>query len=198
MKKKSLVWGLYRSVKDERMTQFFVNDFSQERWRKAALKNAFALLGKQRFLHAAAFFLLSGSLQDAVDICVDKLDDLQLAMVIARLYEGEMNQVPPSLEALLHKHILGRGADGEVTKETRDRAHPDPFLRSMSLWSIKEYSTSLATLVEPNVGNLHPKSIKEEEEADKDEPRRKKGEADPSVFNFYIYLRTHPLIARYA
>ncbi len=84
MKKKSLVWGLYRSVKDERMTTFFANDFSQDRWRKAALKNAFALLGKQRFLHAAAFFLLSGSLKDAVDICVDKLEDLQLAMVISR------------------------------------------------------------------------------------------------------------------
>jgi hypothetical protein len=50
MKKKSLVWGLYRSVKDERMTQFFSNDFTQDRWRKAALKNAFALLGKQRFV----------------------------------------------------------------------------------------------------------------------------------------------------
>ena len=113
MKKKSLVWGLYRSVKDERMTTFFANDFSQDRWRKAALKNAFALLGKQRFLHAAAFFLLSGSLKDALDICVDKLDDLQLAMVISRLYEGEMQQVPDSLRALLHLHILGR------TKEVR-------------------------------------------------------------------------------
>ena len=71
------------------MTAFFSNDFSQDRWRNAALKNAFALLGKQRFLHAAAFFLLSGSLKDALDICIDKLDDLQLAMTIARLYEGE-------------------------------------------------------------------------------------------------------------
>ena len=46
MKKKSLVWGLYRSIKDERMTTFFKNNFSEDRWRKAALKNAFALLGK--------------------------------------------------------------------------------------------------------------------------------------------------------
>ena len=78
MKKKSLVWGLYRSVKDEKMTTFFKNNFSEDRWRKAALKNAFALLGKQRFIHAAAFFLLSGSLKDALDICIDKLDDIQL------------------------------------------------------------------------------------------------------------------------
>ena len=73
MKKKSLVWGLYRSIKDEKMTAFFKNNFAEDRWRKAALKNAFALLGKQRFTHAAAFFLLSGSLKDALDICIDKL-----------------------------------------------------------------------------------------------------------------------------
>ena len=45
----------------------------------------FSFSGKQRFAHAAAFFLLSGSLKDALDICIDKLDDLQLAMVIGRL-----------------------------------------------------------------------------------------------------------------
>lgn len=69
MKKKSLVWGLYRSKRDDRMTSFFANDFSEDRWRKAALKNAFALLGKQRFEHAAAFFMLAGALRDAIEVC---------------------------------------------------------------------------------------------------------------------------------
>lgn len=68
MKKKSLVWGLFRSKRDERMTQFFSNNFAEDRWRKAALKNAFALLGKQRFEHAAAFFLLAGALRDAIEV----------------------------------------------------------------------------------------------------------------------------------
>ena len=68
MKKKSVVWGLFRSKRDERMTQFFANNFSEDRWRKAALKNAFALLGKQRFEHAAAFFLLAGALRDAIEV----------------------------------------------------------------------------------------------------------------------------------
>lgn len=49
------------------MTAFFRNNFSEDRWRKAALKNAFSLLGKQRFQHSAAFFLLAGSLKDAVE-----------------------------------------------------------------------------------------------------------------------------------
>ncbi len=59
----------------------------------------------------------------------------------------------------------------------------------MALWSTKEYSASLATLVEPNVGSLHPKYTREEEEREKEgggRPARKSGEADPSVFNFYI------------
>lgn len=30
------------------MTDFFQNNFTEDKWRKAALKNAYALLGKQR------------------------------------------------------------------------------------------------------------------------------------------------------
>lgn len=192
MKKKSLVWGLYRSIKDEKMTTFFKNNFAEDRWRKAALKNAFALLGKQRFTHAAAFFLLSGSLKDALDIVIDKLDDLQLAMVISRLYDGEINAVPDSLTNLLHKHVLGMEKSGSTMD--LDQAHPDPFLRSIGLWIIKDYSGSLSTLVTPNVGELHPKFTEEEAT---ERTLKKKLEADPSVFNFYVYLRTHPLIQRH-
>lgn len=50
------------------MEQFFKNNFGEDRWRKAALKNAFALLGRQRFHHAAAFFLLAGALRDAIEV----------------------------------------------------------------------------------------------------------------------------------
>lgn len=57
-----------RSQKEAKMTQFFGNNFTEDRWRKAALKNAFSLLGKQRFEHSAAFFLLAGHLKDAVEV----------------------------------------------------------------------------------------------------------------------------------
>ena len=102
MKKKTLLWGLYRSKRDEKMATFFSNDFSQERWRKAALKNAYALLGKQRFEHAAAFFLLAGSLKDALEVCLAKLKDIQLALVVGRLYEGgDLDPTPPCVKQLL-------------------------------------------------------------------------------------------------
>jgi len=50
------------------MAQFFKNNFSEDRWRKAALKNAFSLLGKQKFERAAAFFLLGDAVKDAIEV----------------------------------------------------------------------------------------------------------------------------------
>lgn len=186
MKKKSLVWGLFRSRRDERMTAFFSNNFAEDRWRKAALKNAFALLGKQRFEHAAAFFLLAGALQDAIEVCLNKLDDLQLAMVIARLYEGDMDSTPPSLKRLLYENILGLDSNGQNLNPSK--AHPDPFLRSMALWTLKDHTGSLNTLLQTNIGSMHPSY--------NDEDKSEGATANPNVFNFYVYLRTHPLLIR--
>ncbi|KAF6020291.1 Rbcn-3A [Bugula neritina] len=180
MKKKMVLWGLYRSVSDEKMQKFFKNDFTEDRWRKAALKNAYALLGLQRFLHAAAFFLLAGSLRDAVDICISKLNDLQLAIVISKLYSSDLvdTGLSPAVKQILDERILG----GE--KGDEDLCHPDPFLRSIALWMCKEYKRSLSTLLVRDIGVAHP----EYEEY----MQRTKA----SVFNFYNYLRTHPLLLR--
>ncbi|EEZ98613.2 dmX-like protein 2 isoform X2 [Tribolium castaneum] len=181
MNKKSLLWGLYRSKRDKKMTEFFANNFSEDRWRKAALKNAYALLGKQRFDHAAAFFLLAGNLKDATEVCLQKLHDLQLALVIVRLYEGDGD----SFKKLLYQEILGCDCDG--SNEDITKAHPDPFLRSMAYWSLKEHQAALSTLLIGNAGTQH--------HTHEDEARETK-EADPNVFNFYVYLRTHPLLVR--
>jgi len=190
MKKKSLVWGLFRSKRDEKMTSFFSNNFNEDRWRKAALKNAFALLGKQRFDHAVAFFLLSNSLNDAIEVCLTKLEDLQLAMVITRLYEGEHDSTPPSFKKLLYEEILG--CDSLGNNQDLDRAHPDPFLRSMALWILKDYSGSLNTLLTNNIGQNHPLY-----QDDFPFSRAENSQStNPNVFNFYIYLRTHPLLIR--
>ncbi|XP_058830024.1 dmX-like protein 2 isoform X2 [Topomyia yanbarensis] len=190
MKKKSVVWGLFRSKRDEKMTSFFANNFSEDRWRKAALKNAFALLGKQRFDHAVAFFLLANSLNDALEVCLTKLQDLQLALVITRLYEGEHDATPPSFKRLLYEEVLGCDKNGE--NQDLNRAHPDPFLRSMALWILKDYSGSLSTLLNSNIGCMHPLFD--------DEGAMFHGEGshatNPNVFNFYVYLRTHPLLIR--
>ncbi|XP_010084428.1 PREDICTED: dmX-like protein 1, partial [Pterocles gutturalis] len=147
MKKKAVIWGLYRSQKDTKMTQFFGKDFTEDRWRKAALKNAFSLLGKQRFEHSAAFFLLAGHLKDAVEVCLEKLNDIQLALVISRLYESEF-EVSSTYKSVLQKRILGTVFPG---KDSLANMHCDPFLRSMAYWILEDYGKALDTLIKHSV-----------------------------------------------
>ncbi|KXN83882.1 Regulator of V-ATPase in vacuolar membrane protein 1 [Leucoagaricus sp. SymC.cos] len=89
--KHKLVHGLWRQAawhkEQASMLRFLANDFNEPRWKTAALKNAFALLGKRRFEYAAAFFLLGGSLKDTVNVCVRQLGDFQLAVALARVVE---------------------------------------------------------------------------------------------------------------
>lgn len=63
-------------------------DFHEPRWRTAAHKNAYALLSKRRPEYAAAFFLLGDSVKDCCQVCVDRLDDLELAIAVARIYDA--------------------------------------------------------------------------------------------------------------
>ena len=53
--------------------------------------------------YAAAFFLLADSLKDAVGICLRQLDDFHLAIMIARVYEGDNG---PVLKGILNDHLL--------------------------------------------------------------------------------------------
>uniref|UniRef100_A0A8B9RXX0 Dmx like 1 n=1 Tax=Accipiter nisus TaxID=211598 RepID=A0A8B9RXX0_9AVES len=177
MKKKAVIWGLYRSQKDTKMTQFFGNNFTEDRWRKAALKNAFSLLGKQRFEHSAAFFLLAGHLKDAVEVCLEKLNDIQLALVISRLYESEF-EVSSTYKSVLQKRILGSVFPA---KESSGNMHCDPFLRSMAYWILEDYSKALDTLIKHSVEDGDGGGL---------------SSCNPAVFNFYNYLRTHPLLLR--
>ncbi|WFD18130.1 regulator of (H+)-ATPase in vacuolar membrane [Malassezia caprae] len=87
-----------------KMQAFLAHDFSSERWRVAAQKNAFALMSQRRFLFAAAFFLLGGALQDAVNVCVRQLHDLDLAIAVARVYEEEDHG--PVFLRLVEQHVV--------------------------------------------------------------------------------------------
>lgn len=56
--KQSVLHGLYRSTQQAKQAEFLSRDFSMERHRQAACKNAYALMGKHRHELAAAFFIL--------------------------------------------------------------------------------------------------------------------------------------------
>ncbi|KAL9138282.1 MAG: hypothetical protein Q9175_000508 [Cornicularia normoerica] len=112
LKKKNVLVGLWRMAawnREQSGTQKLLrNDFSEARWKTAALKNAYALLGKRRFgEYAAAFFLLAGNLQDAINVCANQLHDLQLAIAVARVYDGDDSLV---LRSLLEEKVLPQAA----------------------------------------------------------------------------------------
>ena len=53
--------------------------------------------------YAAAFFLLADCLKDAVNVILNQLKDLQLAIAVTRVYEGERG---PILKELLEEKVL--------------------------------------------------------------------------------------------
>ncbi|MBN3292668.1 DMXL1 protein, partial [Polypterus senegalus] len=171
------------SLKDVKMTQFFSNNFSEDRWRKAALKNAFSLLGKQRFVHSVAFFLLAGSLKDAVEVCLEKMHDIQLALVISRLFESDF-ETSSTYKNILKKRILGYDSNERTFKMSQ--MHHDPLLRSMAFWILEDYGRALDTLLEMPVQEDHQPQA----------TGALSSSCNPMVFNFYNYLRTHPLLLR--
>lgn len=134
MKKKTLVCALLRRVNcDKRLLKLFEQDFNDPVNRKKALKNAYALLGLHRFEHAAAFFILAGSIWDAVEVCINNLNDIQLAIILIRLHDNDVN-LPDNLKKLLLYYPV--------------RDHQDPFLRSMAFWKLGDYSSSVYTLLD--------------------------------------------------
>ncbi|KAF7339596.1 WD repeat protein [Mycena sanguinolenta] len=106
--KVKLVHGLWRQSAWHKeqpvMVKFLANDFSEPRWRTAALKNAYALLSRRRFEYAAAFFLLGGALQDAVNVCIKQLGDFQLAVALARVVE--QSDEGPVLMGILNNTVI--------------------------------------------------------------------------------------------
>lgn len=139
LNKKNVWTGLWRTAKTHvehiKMTNFLANNFNEPRWKQAALKNAFQLLGLQRFEYAASFFLLSGSLKDAVNVCVKNLNDIQLAVVLCRVYEGDSS---PLLVDLLQKGVL----PGAIEQGNR-------WLASIAFWHLNQREKALKVIVEP-------------------------------------------------
>lgn len=117
LRKKQILLRLWRTAgwhpEQAKTIKLLSNDFEQRRWKSAALKNAFALLGKHRYEYAASFFLLADSLQDSVNVIIRNIRDISLAIAVARVYEGSDNG--PVLNSIIENHILpqARKAQGD-------------------------------------------------------------------------------------
>ncbi|CAI5469053.1 unnamed protein product [Closterium sp. Yama58-4] len=90
--RRSVLHGLLKLSRDDRdkkLVDFLGRDFTEERHRAAALKNAYVLLSQHRFDLAATFFLLGDDIPSAASVCARNLNDPQLALVLCRLREDK-------------------------------------------------------------------------------------------------------------
>jgi len=74
-----------------------------------------------------------------------KLNDIQLALVLARLQEPSDTDNCPNQKRLLREECLGLDANGENFDKTK--LHSDPFVRSMAYWQLKDYVSAQHTLL---------------------------------------------------
>jgi hypothetical protein len=123
-------------------SRLLANNFNDERWKTAALKNAYALMGKRRFEYAASFFLLADHLQDAISVIHNQLGDTQLAIAVARVYGGDDS---PVLLNFLRDKILPEAArDG------------NRWLATWAYWLLGRRDTAVRSLVTPLSRLLSP------------------------------------------
>jgi hypothetical protein len=146
LRKKAVLVGLWRMAtwsREQGAThRLLTNNFNEDRWKTAALKNAYALMGRRRFEYAAAFFLLADHLQDAVSVLNNQLDDTQLAIAVARVYEGDDG---PILRTFLKDKILPQAArDG------------NRWLATWAFWMINRRDNAVRCLVSPLSTLLSP------------------------------------------
>lgn len=139
LRKKNVLTGLWRmatwSREQAATMRLLKNDFSDPRWRTAANKNAYALMGKRRFEYAAAFFLLADNLDSAVSVLSNQLGDIQLAIAVARVYGGDDS---PTLKKFLSERVLPHAArEGNRCQAT------------WTYWMLGERSLAVRALVSP-------------------------------------------------
>ena len=65
---------------------FLLKDFKDEKVKKAARNNALELKKQKRYIFSIFFLLLGGDLNTAIDISIRELQDINLAILILKLY----------------------------------------------------------------------------------------------------------------
>ena len=139
LRKKPVLVGLWRMAtwsREQGATyRLLSNNFNEERWKTAALKNAYALMGRRRFEYAASFFLLADHLQDAVSVLHNQLGDTQLAIAVARVYGGDDS--PVLLDFLRNKILPQSAREG------------NRWLATWAYWLLNKKDMAVRSLVTP-------------------------------------------------
>lgn len=71
----------------KRLHDLLISDFNEKKNQTIAAKNAIALMSKQNFNFAIAFFLLAQDVKSALQVAIGRLNDPVLAVLICRCME---------------------------------------------------------------------------------------------------------------
>lgn len=130
MGKKNVLMNLYKHTQQgEKVHGFLGHNFAEERWKKAASRNAYQLFSQKRYAMAAAFYLLGNWINEAVQVATTHLNDLYLAVTICRLMGEEGKE---ELKKLYKEFLIDKGM-----------AYEDPWLASLGNWLSGNYIESL-------------------------------------------------------
>lgn len=138
------------------VVEFLSQNFDEERWRAAAVKNAYALVRQRRPELAVAFFLLGGAFSEAMDICCGQMDDPQLALFLALLLEHQelkstaardIHQSSPTKESaiglravVLEQKVLPLAVEAN-----------DAWLQCLVLWLLGRYEEAVVATLPPAI-----------------------------------------------
>lgn len=122
------------------MATMLSKDFTVERWKKAAIKNAAVLQAKHRYLLCATFLILGDDLTNALQIMKNKkfLGDPIMAILTCRmliLQQPDNSELPKMLSELWQEFFIERGEN-----------HGDVYLKAVGLWGQEKYVQALNSL----------------------------------------------------
>lgn len=97
--KMNLVFEKYdKEAHNTKILKFLKSNFKDAKAQKQARENAIVLLTKKRFMIAAMLFLLGNDIRSAVEVCIENLRDINLAICVIKLY--------PSVCTYYNKDVL--------------------------------------------------------------------------------------------
>lgn len=118
-------------------------------WFQLLVKSCVHVVNSWVYLKWKILLLLNNISFFFLKVCLEKLNDIQLALVIARLYESEFDK-SATYKSILRKKVLGIVSPDELNS-LNINLHYDPFLRSMAYWILEDYGSALETLIKQPV-----------------------------------------------
>ncbi|CEF62360.1 DmX-like protein 1 [Strongyloides ratti] len=202
LRKKNVIATLFRKQNDTARSNFFAQSYETEKDKIFAMKNAFNCISKGEYFYAVAIFLCCNDIENALKVVMERLNDIQLGIMIIRTYIINVYEQEKYIENIILKYILNltrqkidkwknyikedliKIDEGDILFD--EDSNDDPYLRSMAFFIIKEYHLSSLTL-------LHY------EKSTKKYPTGGLGSLScqlTSLFTLYKYLLKHPYVLR--